>query len=118
MNTNMHRLATLVALLTLALFGLAALNGNTDGLDLAIVGTLLAVTTWRGAMISRFLQILAVIFAAEFVVFNPKAFPRFVSTNQAVAVVGLRLIVHNKPPLPDRSMFVTKVCVETLPVPV
>ena len=66
----MHRLATLVALLTLALFGLAALNGNTDGLDLAIVGTLLAVTTWRGAMISRFLQILAVIFAAEFVVFG------------------------------------------------
>jgi putative ATP-binding cassette transporter len=70
MNANMHRLASLVALLSLALFGLAALNGTTDGLDLALVGALLAVTTWRGAMMSRFLQILAAIFATEFVVFG------------------------------------------------
>jgi len=70
MNAIMHRLATLVALLTLVLFGLAALNGTTDGLDLAIVGAMLAVTTWRGARMSRFLQILAAVFATEFVVFG------------------------------------------------
>ena len=45
----MHRLATLVALLTLTLFALAGFNKTTDGLDLAVVGVLLSFTTWRSA---------------------------------------------------------------------
>lgn len=52
----MHRLATLVALLTLTLFTLAVFNQTTDGLDLAVVGVLLSFTTWRSATMSRFLQ--------------------------------------------------------------
>jgi putative ATP-binding cassette transporter len=102
----MHRLATLVALLTLTLFALAALHQTTDGLDLAVVGLLLSLTTWRSASMSRFLQILAAIFASEFVVFGailtlaerglwPETFASFLPPDSLPITVGVfGLIIH------------------------
>ena len=65
----MHRLAGLVTLVTLILLGISAYEQGTAGLDLVFVGAILAVTTWRSAGMSRFLQIFAAIFASEFVIF-------------------------------------------------
>lgn len=102
----MHRLALLVALVTLSLFGLAAFDQTTAGLDLAIVGALLAITTWRSKTMSRFLQILAAIFATEFVVFGamstlaerdiwPEALSSFLPPDSLPITVGIfGIIIH------------------------
>ncbi|NBR11936.1 MAG: hypothetical protein EBU00_06975 [Alphaproteobacteria bacterium] len=102
----MHRLATLVALLTLTLFTLAVFDQTTDGLDLAVVGVLLSFTTWRSATMSRFLQILAAIFAAEFVAFGliltfaerglwPESLASFLPPDSLPITVGVfGLIIH------------------------
>ena len=102
----MHRLATLVALLTLTLFALAVFDQTTDGLDLAVVGVLLSFTTWRSATMSRFLQILAAIFAAEFVAFGliltfaerglwPESLASFLPPDSLPITVGVfGLIIH------------------------
>ena len=102
----MHRLATLVALLTLTLFALAGFNKTTDGLDLAVVGVLLSFTTWRSATMSRFLQILAAIFATEFVVFGailtfaehglwPESLASFLPPDSLPITVGIfGIIIH------------------------
>jgi putative ATP-binding cassette transporter len=66
----MHRLAGLVALLALILLGISAYEQGTAGLDLVFVGAILAVTTWRSAGMSRFLQIFAAVFASEFLIFG------------------------------------------------
>ena len=139
MNAIMHRLATLVALLSLALFGLSALNGTTDGLDLAIVGAVLAATTWRGATMSRFLQILAAIFATEFVVFGtmftlaeralwPQSLSTFLPPDSLPITVGVfGIIIHSISYVPGIASIMriadryfdgnTKVTVRPWPLP-
>ena len=66
----MKRLSIPVALLSLILLGLSLSEKRTDMIGLVIVGALLAVSTWRSAYISRFLQIFAAIFASEFILFG------------------------------------------------
>lgn len=135
----MHRLAFAVALLALALFALAAFDQTTDGLDLAIVGALLTITTWRSAGISRFLQILAAIFATEFVIFGvistladrgiwPEALVSFLPPDSLPITVGIfGIIIHVISYIPGIASImriadryfdgVTKVTVRPWPLP-
>lgn len=66
----MIRLAIAIALFSAALFVLAFTGSDTNRLSLAIVGALLAVSVWRSAGRSRFLNIFIGIFGTEFIIFG------------------------------------------------
>lgn len=63
-------LSALVFVFSLSVLGLGFYESDVTSTGLAVVGLLLTVATWRGALISRFLQIFLAIFATEFVAFG------------------------------------------------
>jgi vitamin B12/bleomycin/antimicrobial peptide transport system ATP-binding/permease protein len=63
-------LSALVFLFSLSVLGFGIYESDVSSTGLAVVGLLLTVATWRGALISRFLQIFLAIFATEFVAFG------------------------------------------------
>lgn len=66
----MRFLSLLVLIFVLTALGLGLFDQNIGASGLVVVGLLLAGATWRGAKISRFLQIFLAIFATEFVSFG------------------------------------------------
>jgi putative ATP-binding cassette transporter len=66
----MRLLSIAIILFAFLSIGLGATGGDRQAVGLGIVGFLLGITTWRAQSLSRFLQIFAVIFASEYIIFG------------------------------------------------